>query len=90
MDLLPWTIAYEKGWDRFLQKMDPATQERILKKLQQMKQPLQGRGLHATRHHVEEAGQYRIAFLSDEEKRTKYIRFVGTHKQYEEWLAELE
>lgn len=50
-----------------------------------MKRPLVGRGLHFTRFLVEEAGQYRIAYIEDSKNRVKMIHFVGSHKQYEKW-----
>ena len=56
-----------------------------MKKLDQMEQPLVGRGLHGSRFLVEEVGQYRIAYEQDEPARMKSVHFVGTHKQYEEW-----
>ena len=88
MKLLAWQLVFKKGWDIHFKKFDTETQRRILKKLEQMKQPLQARGLKASRVSVEEAGQYRIAFFQDEEKRQKEIHFVGDHKQYEKWYKE--
>ncbi|HLC93268.1 MAG TPA: hypothetical protein VJH23_06200 [archaeon] len=85
MELAPWTLDYRKGWDRHFAKFDKAVREKILKKLEQMKQPLTSRGMHASRYQVEEAGQYRIAFIQDENTRTKNIHFIGDHKQYEKW-----
>ena len=88
MDLRPWKLAFKDGWDKNFKKFDTETQRKILKKLDQMKQPLQARGLNASRVVVEEVGQYRIAFYQDEEKRQKEIHFVGNHKQYEKWYKE--
>lgn len=85
MKLEPWKLKFNAGWDRHFKKFDNATQKRIMKKFDQMKQPLESRGLHSSRYHVEEVGQYRIAFIQDEETRVKNIYFVGSHKQYEKW-----
>ena len=85
MNLEPWKLEFKPGWNECFQKFDKATQQRILKKLEQMKQPLQARGLHASRFQVEEAGQHRIAFIQSEATRTKPLHFVGDHKQYEKW-----
>lgn len=85
MELRPWKLAFKKGWDRHFKKFDKAAQQRILKKFEHMKQPLQPRGLKALRVVVEEAGQYRIAFYQNEEQHQKEIHFVGNHKQYEKW-----
>ncbi|MEK6942057.1 MAG: hypothetical protein AABW85_04340 [archaeon] len=60
-----------------------------MKKFEKMEQPLSaGGGLHSSNYQVEEAGQYRIAFIQDNQARAKSIHFVGTHKQYEKWFKQ--
>jgi hypothetical protein len=88
LELLPWKLAFKPGWDRHFKKFDSQAKKRILKKFEQMKQPLAARGLHSSRYCVEEAGQFRIAFIRDDESGTKLVHFVGNHKQYEEWYRE--
>ncbi len=78
-------LVFKKDWDKHFKKFDRETQQRILKKFEQMKQPLQARGLKASKAIVEEVGQYRIAFFQNEENHEKEIHFVGNHKQYEKW-----
>ncbi len=85
LELSNWRIEFKKGWDAHFEKFDDETKKRILKKLEQMKQPLSARNLHSLRYRVEEMGQYRIAFVQDEQTRTKIIYFIGNHKQYEKW-----
>ena len=80
-------MEFHPGWDRHFKDFDRSVQKRILVKLEQMKQPLQARGLHESRFRIEEAGGYRIAFIQDDENRVKRIHFVGTHKQYESWYS---
>lgn len=88
MELVPWKLVFKKGRDKNFEKLDNSAQQKILKKFEQMKQPLQARGLKSSRAVVEEAGQYRIAFYQNEEKPQKEIHFVGNHKQYEKWHRE--
>lgn len=88
MDISAYALFFKPGWDRHFKNFDLSIQQRILRKLDQMKQPLPARGLHASRFKVEEVGGYRIAFIQEEEKKTKSIHFVGTHKQYEKWYSE--
>ena len=88
VELRPWKLAFKKGWDKHFKKFDRTTQQRILKKFEHMKQPLQARGLKASRAVVGEAGQHRIAFYQNEETREKEIHFVGNHKQYEKWYKD--
>lgn len=87
MELKQWKLEFAEGWDVNFKKFNDETKRRILKKFEHMKQPLQGRGLHSSRHQVEEVGQNRIAFIQEEETGTKYIRFVGNHKQYKKWYS---
>ncbi|MCR4335388.1 MAG: hypothetical protein NUV57_02515 [archaeon] len=85
MELKPWKLEFIPDWDAHFKKFDKSVKEQILKKLNQMKQPLQARGLHSSKYQVEETGQYRIAIKTDSENRIKKIQFIGTHKQYEKW-----
>lgn len=87
MDLDPWKLEFKPGWDVHFNGFDKSIRDRIIKKLDQMKQPLQGRGLHASRFKVEEIGGFRIAFIEDAQARTKKIHFVGDHKQYKKWYS---
>lgn len=82
---MPWKVKFEPGWDNYFKKFDKSVQQQILKKFEKMKNPLIARGLHSSRCQVEEVGQYRIAFIQEEETMTKYVHFVGNHKQYEKW-----
>jgi len=85
MELKKWIIKFKPEWDIHFSDFDNETKKRVIKKINQMEQPLRARGLHSARIKVEEVGQYRIAFFQDEEKGTKEIHFVGNHKQYEKW-----
>jgi len=88
LELRSWKLVFKKGWDKYFKKLDNSAQQRILKKFEQMKQPLQARGLKASKIVIEEVGQYRIAFYQNEKKQQKEIHFVGNHKQYEKWYGE--
>ena len=85
MELKRWKVELKPGWDEHFKEFDKPVQKNIMKKLDHMEQPLSSRGLHTSAYKVEEVGQYRIAFLEDETALTKYVHFVGNHKQYEKW-----
>jgi hypothetical protein len=36
---------------------------------------------------VEEVGQYRVAYTSNEAEGVRSFYFVGTHKEYNRWLG---
>ncbi|MBI2530390.1 MAG: hypothetical protein HYW05_04570 [Candidatus Diapherotrites archaeon] len=88
MNLTQWKLKFKPGWDMHFRKFDKPIRQQIIKKIEKMKQPLAARGLHSSSYQVEEVGQYRIAFMREEETRTKHIHFVGNHKQYENWYSE--
>ena len=85
MKLIKWTVVLEKEWDKNFKKFDIPVQKRIWKKLRQLEQPLQARGLKRNKFLVEEVGQYRIAFYQNAKTKSREIHFIGTHKQYEKW-----
>jgi len=90
VELTPWKLEFKLGYDIHFSKLDPSVQKTILKKFDQMKQPLQARGLIASRYQIEEVGGYRIAFIQRDKTRTKSIHFVGNHKQYEKWYKSVK
>ncbi|MFH1106846.1 MAG: hypothetical protein V1787_03035 [Candidatus Micrarchaeota archaeon] len=68
-------------------KLDESVKGRIRKKLRQLEGSLPSRHLgHGLPYFVEEAGQYRIAFEVDSERKMKIVHFIGSHKEYEKWL----
>lgn len=87
MDLESYRLDFKPGWDCHFKDFDKNVQQRILKKFEQMKQPLAARGLHSSRYRVEEVGGYRIAFIQGDSERVKHIHFVGSHAQYEKWYS---
>jgi hypothetical protein len=87
LDLTPYKIDFKPGWDCHFKDFDKSVQQRILAKFEHMRQPLQARGLHASRYHVEEVGGYRIAFIQDDVNLVKHIHFAGNHLQYEKWYS---
>ena len=85
LDVKQWKVDFKPGWNRHFKKFDKSTQKHIIKKINQMEQPLSARGMVSSRYQIEEVGQYRIGFIQDLETKTKHICFIGNHKQYERW-----
>jgi len=85
LKLINWKLKFKLNWDSNFKKFDRNTQKKILKKFEQLKQPLASRGLHSSKYVVEEVGQFRIVFIQDYELKIHFIHFVGNHKQYEKW-----
>ena len=89
MDLnFNYSLRFDEDWDKHFKKFDASVQEQLVKKINQLRQPLKHRHMkQGLPYFVEQAGGYRIAFEIDEQTKTKIIRFVGTHKQYEGWYS---
>ncbi|MCX6802488.1 MAG: hypothetical protein NT067_05265 [Candidatus Diapherotrites archaeon] len=80
-------LEFEEAWDKHFAKLDKTEQERIWKKIQQLKALEKARHLkHGLPFFVLETGQYRVCF--SEENKTRTILFAGNHKQYEKWLKQ--
>ncbi|PIU21262.1 MAG: hypothetical protein COT15_03245 [Candidatus Diapherotrites archaeon CG08_land_8_20_14_0_20_34_12] len=82
-----YSIEYISDWNINFIKFDKSVQEKILKKIAQLKLEISARHLYYINCYVVEAGQYRIVFKTDERVLIRKIVFVGNHKQYEKWLG---
>jgi mRNA-degrading endonuclease RelE of RelBE toxin-antitoxin system len=81
-----YKIEYHEDWDRFFCKLHPEIQNRIWKKIQQIKDGLPGRHLeHGLPFFVEEVGQHRICYVEDKPRNIRLICFAGDHKDYDKW-----
>ena len=82
-------LRYANDWDMYYSKMDSTEQDKIWKKIQQLKNPVKARHLkHGIPLFVKEVGQYRICFR--EKEKIREILFAGNHKQYEKWYNAIE
>jgi hypothetical protein len=80
-------LGYIDDWDISYCRMDSTEQQRIWKKIQQLKTLVKARHLKkGLSYFVVETGQYRICFKEEGTKRT--IHFAGNHKQYEKWYKQ--
>ena len=87
---MQYTLDFVDDWDIYFKSFDKSVQEKITKKILQLKQPHSSRHMkHGAPFFVEEVGGYRIVFIINEKEMMKRIEFVGTHKQYERWYSGL-
>jgi len=85
-----YNIILKDGWDVNFRSFDKPIQDRIMKKILQLRHSNTARHLqHGFQFFVHEVGSYRIAFENYEREKTRRIIFVGTHKQYEKWYSSL-
>lgn len=91
LELKKWTIKYKPGWDVNFQNFDKSIRDKILNKIEHMKQTLQSRGLkNHPEYKIEEVGSYRIIFIQDDENHTKSIHLIADHKYYDAWWGSLK
>ncbi len=81
-----FALAFESGWDAHFAKLGQSVQERISKKILQLKTGIRGRHLkHCPPYFVEEVGGYRIVYKSGDSSGIRKSYFAGSHKDYEKW-----
>lgn len=84
---MPYSVKFEPDAEAQFLALDNSIRIQIAKKLKQlMRDDFKSRHLkHGSPFFVEEIGQYRIGFYIEEDKKEKWIFFVGDHKEYEKW-----
>jgi mRNA-degrading endonuclease RelE of RelBE toxin-antitoxin system len=79
---------FDEQWKGHFERLAPAVKERVVRKIKQVLEGLPGRHLrHGPDFFVEEVGQFRICYTSDEKRKVRRFFFVGDHKEYEKWLG---
>lgn len=82
-------LHYHPEWDIHFSKLDNSIRILIKKKINQLKLLSGARHLkHGLPYFVVGVNQYRIVF--EEFENIRRIMFVGNHKQYEEWIHQIE
>ena len=82
-----YILEFEDKWLEYYTRLPSDIQERIKKKLLQLKY-LPSRHLgQGVDYFVKEVGQYRIVFKSDDIRMIRRFYFVGKHKEYEKFIG---
>lgn len=82
-----YEVTFQADARKSFSSLDTAVKNRIIKVAVKMRTAQPGRHLkHGLDFFVEEAGQYRVVFTCEENR--KEIYFVGNHKEYEKWYWE--
>jgi len=85
-----YDLEFDADWIGYFKNVPPSIQKRFKKRLRKY-------GIFPTsafRHEkyginyfVDEIGQYRILFVSDEKSKIRRFYFIGDHKDYEKFLG---
>lgn len=85
-----YSLGFDEGWSAYFRKAPKEIQERFLKRRKKYRQFPIGSFRHAklgVQYFIDEIGQYRVCFVSDEEKKLRIFYFIGDHKEYGKFLG---
>ncbi len=85
-----YTIEYDEDWEQYFVHSSPELQVRFLKRKEKYKTfPNFGfrHEKHGVDYFVDEIGDDRVCFKSDENAKIRKFYFIGTHKEYEKFLG---
>ncbi len=83
-----YVILFHEDWGGCFSKLDKAMKQRVMKKILQLREDIPARHLKmGLPFFVCELGQYRLCYITDEQRKEKTVCFVGDHKQYEKWVG---
>lgn len=85
-----YTLDFDEDWPKYFKRVPKEIRERFLKRMKKYKQFPTPSFRHAklgVHYFIDEIGQYRVCFVSDEEKKLRTFYFIGNHKDYEQFLG---
>lgn len=86
---MTFLVQVQEDAKKQILELDFSIREQILKRIKRMESGPAGRHLkYGLPYCIEEIGQYRIAYTSNEQSKEKIIYFVGNHKDYEKWFKQ--
>jgi mRNA-degrading endonuclease RelE of RelBE toxin-antitoxin system len=84
-----YTLEYDQDWEKYFETLPPDIQKRFLKRVPKYKTfPILGfrHEKYGLQFFVDEIGQYRVCFTSDETSKIRRFYFIGDHKNYDKFL----
>ncbi len=85
-----YVLEYDQDWYGYFDRLPLDIQKRFFKRREKYRIfPASGfrHEKHGLNYFVDEIGQYRILFTSDENSKTRRFYFIGDHKEYEKFLG---
>ncbi|MBU0532445.1 hypothetical protein KKB44_03045 [Candidatus Micrarchaeota archaeon] len=85
-----YILEYDEAWKNYFDKLPPDIQKRFMKRRDKYKIfPTHGfrHEKYGLEFFVDEIGQYRVLFVSEERIKTRKFYFIGDHKEYEKFLG---
>ncbi|MDO8554541.1 MAG: hypothetical protein Q7S22_07065 [Candidatus Micrarchaeota archaeon] len=85
-----YVLEFENDWKKYFRSVPPDIQLRFKKRLEKYENfPTVSfrHEKHGLDYFVDEIGQYRVLFTSEETSKIRRFYFIGDHKEYEKFLG---
>ncbi len=85
-----YELEYDQDWNEYFEKVPIEIKKRFLKRKEKYSTfPVLGfrHEKLGVRFFVDEIGQYRVCFVSDEASKKRIFYFIGDHKEYEKFVG---
>lgn len=81
-----FSLEFDSDFMEYFKKAPPDIRKR-LSKYEQFPTSSFRHEKYGVTYFVDEIGQYRVCFVSDENKKLRIFYFIGDHKEYEKFLG---
>lgn len=85
-----YSLKFDLDWLSYFEKVPEEVKKRFLKRIGKYESfPTFSfrHSRHGLGYFVDEMGQYRVCFVSDENEETRTFYFIGDHKEYEKFIG---
>ncbi|MBI4399818.1 hypothetical protein HY570_03635 [Candidatus Micrarchaeota archaeon] len=85
-----YTLEYDQEWYTYFDKLPTEIKKRFLKRREKYRTfPPSGfrHGKYGLEFFIDEIGQYRVCFTSNEKSKLRMFYFIGDHKEYEKFIG---
>jgi len=85
-----YTLEFDEDWRTYYKKVPPDIQKRFKKRLNKYEIFPTISFRHAkygVEFFMDEIGQYRVCFVSNENSKIRRFYFIGKHKEYEKFIG---
>ncbi|MBN2122631.1 hypothetical protein JW721_06290 [Candidatus Micrarchaeota archaeon] len=85
-----YSLLFDEGWGAYFGELPREIRKRFKRRIGKYESfPTHTfrHAKHGVRYFIDEIGQYRVCFVSDEETKERTFYFIGDHKAYEKFLG---
>jgi hypothetical protein len=85
-----YSLKFDVDWPSYFDKVPGEVQKRFRKRLGKYESfPTASfrHSRHGVGYFIDEMGQYRVCFVSEENEKIRTFYFIGDHKEYEKFIG---